>query len=222
MIRLNFEFPDRCFVERRATIVGRAISFEFVGSFYNLSQLPKDRLPEIAIAGRSNVGKSSLINRLARRKKLAKISKTPGKTRSLNFFRSSGNYYLVDLPGYGYAKVSKVERRSWRKLVGDYLETSQNLAGLVLLVDGRRELTEEDRQLLEWLAAKKLPAVIVITKIDKLSQQDLFKRTETIGNELGVSPVLFSAVSGVGRNQLMRAITNVIGNFKDTQRSRGK
>ncbi len=182
----------------------------FVGSFYGLDQLPKDRRPQIAFAGRSNVGKSSLLNRLTGRKKLAKTSQTPGKTRSLNFFAVNQKFYFVDLPGYGYARASKTERKSWGRLVESYLEKSPDLIGLVLLLDCRRDPTPEDIQLLEWLTSKETPALIIITKTDKLTRDKVNRKVQQTEEALGVSAIPFSAVTGYGKKELFGAIGDLI------------
>ncbi|MFQ5453203.1 MAG: ribosome biogenesis GTP-binding protein YihA/YsxC [Candidatus Zixiibacteriota bacterium] len=134
---------------------------QFIGSFFNLDQLPKDDRPQIAFAGRSNVGKSTLINKLTGQKKLAKVAKTPGKTRSINFYLADNQFYFVDLPGYGYARASKKERAGWGKLIEDYFNNNYLLVGLILLLDCRREATDDDLQLIDWLSKKKLPAILI-------------------------------------------------------------
>jgi GTP-binding protein len=182
----------------------------FSGSVYSLSQLPADGLPQIAFAGRSNVGKSSLLNRLVGRKKMAKVSSTPGKTRSLNFFLINRRFYFVDLPGYGYAKVAKKVRESWGELVEKYLETSPDLIGLVLLLDCRRDPTPEDAQLLRWLAARQTPALAAITKVDKISRNHIAAKQQQIETELGLATVPFSAVKGTGKNELLSTVFDLV------------
>lgn len=178
-----------------------------------MQQLPRDTRPQIALAGRSNVGKSSLLNRLVGRRGLAKVSGTPGKTRSLNFFLVNGAFYLVDLPGYGYARVPKDVKESWGKLIETYLRTSPSLAGLVLLLDCRREPTPEDAQLLTWLAARELPALIALTKADKLTKGQLHLKEELVERELGLSAIATSVKTGVGKIELVRAINELVGEF---------
>lgn len=184
---------------------------EFVGSFYHLDQIPRDNSPQVAIAGRSNVGKSSLLNRLVGRKKMAKVSKAPGKTRALNFFRINDAFYLVDLPGYGYAKVSKSIRNSWGKLIEDFLNKSTHLAGLVLLLDCRREPSGDDARMLAYLARKKMPVLIALTKADKLSQARLTDKVHAIESDLGISVIPVSAVTGRGKSELIAAIRHLTG-----------
>lgn len=181
-----------------------------MGSFFALDQLPRDHLPQIAVAGRSNVGKSSLLNRIVGRKKLAKVSRTPGRTRSLNFFRIDNRYYIVDLPGYGYAKVSKSVREEWGQLIEDYLNTGEDLIGLVLLLDCRRDVTEGDWRLIEWLSERKVPVLVAVTKADKLTRDKLNRRVQTIESELGVSAIPFSVVTGIGKSELWRALNDLV------------
>jgi len=188
----------------------KIISCEFTGSFFDVSQLPADSRPQIAFAGRSNVGKSSLLNRLVGRKKMAKVSTTPGKTRSLNFFLVNDRYYMVDLPGYGYAKVSKQIRQSWGELIDTYLHKSENLVGLVLLLDCRREPTFEDHQLLTWLGERHLPAMVAVTKVDKLNRDKASRKIAQVEEDLGTPAIGFSSVTGAGKNELMASIHQLI------------
>ena len=192
------------------TISTKITACEFVGSFFALNQIPRDRRPEIAVAGRSNVGKSSLLNRLLGRKKMAKVSSTPGKTRSLNFFLVNERFYLVDLPGYGYAKVSKQMRQNWGELIETYLNKSEHLIGLVLLLDCRREPTATDFQLLQWLSERRLPTLVAVTKIDKLSRDKGMRKVQQVEKELGVPTIGFSAVTGAGKNELVTAIHHLV------------
>ncbi len=181
-----------------------------MGSFFGLDQLPRDRLPHIAFAGRSNVGKSTLLNRIVGQRKMAKVSSTPGKTRSLNFFLVNERFYLVDLPGYGYAKVAKTVKETWGKLVNEYLETCTDLIGLVLLLDCRREPNAEDRRLMDWLAEKGLPAMAVVTKVDKLSGDKASKRVRQIEEQYGLPATPFSSLKGIGRRNLVHSILDLV------------
>lgn len=182
-----------------------------MGSFFGLEQLPKDRLPHIAFAGRSNVGKSTMLNRIVGQRKMAKVSGTPGKTRSLNFFLVNERFYLVDLPGYGYAKVAKSVKETWGKLVGDYMESCQDLIGLILLLDCRREPNAEDERLIAWLADKGLPALAVVTKMDKLGRNKGNQKVQEIEKRYQMPTLPFSSLSGVGRKELARSILDLVG-----------
>ena len=170
---------------------------------------PTPDLPEVAFAGRSNVGKSSLINSLVRRKKVARVSNTPGRTREINFFSVNGEFVLADLPGYGYARVSKERRAAWRPLIEGYLRGSPKLRGVVQLLDARREPSEDDMQMLEFLAHVGTPTIIVATKVDKLRAAERDARIRDLASEAGVDVeqvIPFSAVDGTGRDELAEAI----------------
>lgn len=153
---------------------------EFAVSAVKASQYPKDGLDEIALAGRSNVGKSSLINTLLQRKNLARTSSSPGKTQTLNFYRvdsDQADFYLVDVPGYGYAKVSKKQREEFGEMIQDYLETRAYLKGLILLIDGRHEPTADDIAMYDYAQYLNLPILVVATKMDKI-KKNAFNKTE--------------------------------------------
>jgi GTP-binding protein len=185
----------------------------YVKSVSRVSLLPESQFPEIAFAGRSNVGKSSVLNKLANIRNLAKISSTPGKTRQINFFMINENLYFVDLPGYGYARVSKSMKQSWGRLVEEYLKKSRNLKGVVLLLDARHEPFEADLQLLEWLDFYQREKLIVLTKIDKLSRSALLlnvKNTSRILNVNSDSFVLFSAKTGEGKEKILGWISGLL------------
>lgn len=175
---------------------------------------PEPTLPEVAFAGRSNVGKSSLINKVVHRKKFARVSNTPGRTREINFFSVNDLFILADLPGYGYARISKERREAWRPLIEGYLRGSPTLRGVVLLLDARRTPSDEDLQMLEFLAELGTPTVIVATKIDKLLKAERARRIETLALEAGVELeqiIPFSAVSGEGRDELAEALVALVG-----------
>jgi GTP-binding protein len=185
----------------------------YVKSVNSVSDLPENRFPEIAFAGRSNVGKSSVLNKLANIRNLAKISHTPGKTRQINFFLINENLHFVDLPGYGYARVSKSMKESWGKLIEEYLEKSQNLRGVVLLIDARHEPFEADLQLLEWLDFYQRKKLVVLTKIDKISRSALLlnvKKTSKILSLNSDSLVLFSAKTGEGKEKILNWISDLL------------
>ncbi len=166
-------------------------------------EYPADGLPEVAVLGRSNVGKSSFINALLGRRKLARISRTPGKTRRVHFYRIDDAMYLVDLPGYGYAAVGRQERASWRPMVESYLRgTRAPLKGAILLVDVRRGPRREEVELLEWLDLQKIPAKLVLTKRDKLKASQLAKHFQAASSAVEIAPDDVTAVSSTKRSGL--------------------
>lgn len=196
--------------QERTISTNRRLDSRFIGSFFAMEQLPNDRRPQVAIAGRSNVGKSSLLNQVLSSRKLARVSSTPGRTRSLNFFLVNEKYYLVDLPGYGYAKVPGEVKARWQKLMQQYLTTAEDLIGLILLLDCRREITAQDNQLAAWLAERELPVLVVVTKADKLSRSRLEERLRRVENELGTDVVACSVVSGMGKRELTDAVRELV------------
>jgi len=187
-------------------------SAEFVTSAVRPQQYPPGGLPEFAFAGRSNVGKSSLINTLVSRKRLVLTSSTPGKTRLINFFRVNDAFMFVDLPGYGYARVPEIERRKWRPMIDQYLSGRESLKGVIVILDIRRIPCAEDLQLLDWLDRYEIPPVLVVTKADKLSKTAQAKQLQIIADALQMSPgewVLFSAKSRLGRDTLWKTIAGL-------------
>ncbi len=186
----------------------------FIAEARDLAGLPPDGAPEIAIAGRSNVGKSTLLNRLAARKGLARTSKTPGRTRGLVMFslrlgRAApiSELRLIDLPGYGYAQVSRSERQTWQPLIEGYTRVRRELALFVVLIDARRGVEDEERQLYEWLGTENVPAQIVLTKVDKLSATERgLLRERCRKNFAGRAPIMTSAETGEGLPVLWAAI----------------
>jgi len=181
---------------------------EFVKSASQLAECPELGLPEIALAGRSNVGKSSLINSLLGRKALARVSGMPGRTRLLNFFRveARSDLVLVDLPGYGYARASRKDQQAWMRSMEEYLALRDRLAAVVVILDARRGVGDEDRALLDWLAERGRRAVVVATKVDKLPKTRRKAAVRSIAEELELGsdhlPLPFSARSGEGRAAL--------------------
>ena len=168
------------------------------------SQFPLDRKPQVAFAGRSNVGQSSLLNRLFD-SRLAQVSQTPGKTRSINFYRVDERFYMVDLPGYGYAKRAQSERRKFSALIGEFLEKNRYVAGVVQLIDIRHDLMELDLRVSDYLRGLDLEVLTVLTKADKLSRGAGSRQRQTIARALGADPqslVPFSAVDGRGTTEL--------------------
>ena len=185
----------------------------FLTSVFDLKQLPAPDMPEIAFAGRSNVGKSSLINRFIKRKNLVKTSAKPGKTQSLNFFLLDDSVYLVDLPGYGYAKVSKKVQASWQTLITGYLESRENLKCVIVIVDLRHAMKIADLQLVDWLRSNGVPFLLVYTKADKLSANQRSKNGAILDAGFGVSPterLIFSAKTGMGRDTLIEKLDSYL------------
>jgi GTP-binding protein len=181
----------------------------FLTSVFDLRQLPAQDMPEIAFAGRSNVGKSSLMNRLINRRNMVKTSGKPGKTQSLNFFLLDNSIFLVDLPGYGYAKVSKQMQASWQSLITGYLESRENLKCVVVIVDLRHAMKILDLQLVDWLRSKGVPFLLVYTKADKLSANQRSKNSAILDAGFGVTAskrLLFSAKTGMGRENLIQSL----------------
>jgi GTP-binding protein len=175
---------------------------------------PESSLPEVAFAGRSNVGKSSLLNALLRRRAAARVSKTPGRTREINFFRVNDAFVLVDLPGYGYARVAKERRAEWRPLIEGYLRTSPNLRGLVLLLDSRRDPSDDDRAMLTFLAESETPVLVAITKMDKFGSTAGRDRVNAIAAALALDAeqvVPVSVETGMGRDDLAAAVMELVG-----------
>jgi GTP-binding protein len=189
-------------------------SLDFVGGMASAGGWrPPEELPEIAFAGRSNVGKSSLLNRLVHRKKFARVSNTPGRTREVNFFKVNGSFLLVDLPGYGYARISKERRAEWRPLIEAYLKSTHQLHGVVQLLDARHDPTPDDLQMLEYLGEIGVPTIIVLTKIDKLASKERGRQRAHIAGAIGADDdqiIEFSATTGEGRNELAEAIESLL------------
>lgn len=175
------------------------------------SQFPKHDRAEIALAGRSNVGKSSLINRLAGRRNLARTSQTPGKTRTLNFYAVDERLCIVDLPGYGFARVAKTERLRWGKLIDEYLTTREQLVGVIQVVDVRHPPSELDVMMADWLKQRGVPAIVVATKVDKIARGRWKGRADAIQRDLAIPVILFSAVTGEGVQAVHRWITSAAG-----------
>lgn len=183
----------------------------FIASAHELTELPPDVGAEVAFAGRSNAGKSSAINALTQRRKLAFVSKTPGRTQTINFFECRTNRRLVDLPGYGYAAVAQKERRHWGELISAYLQQRASLRGLFLIVDGRHPLTPLDQQLLGWHAASGQPVLVLLTKSDKLPHAKAAAALEAARAILpqlhpAATAVLFSAVTGTGQRHAQNVL----------------
>lgn len=185
---------------------------KFVASYPNMKSCPGDSLPEFAFIGRSNVGKSSLINMITNRRNLALTSATPGKTKMINFFLVNNNWYLVDLPGYGYAKISKESRGQFKKTLLEYIDERQNLYCLFVLVDARIPPQEIDIRFINRLGHNQIPFIIVLTKTDKISKNDIVKfvsrYSEILSNEWAELPnmIVTSAIKKTGREQILEII----------------
>jgi GTP-binding protein len=186
---------------------------EFLKSAVTKDQYPELNLPEIAFSGRSNVGKSSLINSLLNRKKLVKVSSNPGKTRTINFFLVNEQYIMVDLPGYGYAAVSKGEKQAWGKMIEDYLKFRENIKNVVLLVDIRHSPTSDDKLMYDFIKYYRESVIVVATKLDKITRSSVDKNLKIIEQTLGLDAkdilIPYSSETHAGRDELWSVITGV-------------
>jgi len=198
----------------------KIISAEFVKSAVWPPQYPPATLPEIAFVGRSNVGKSSLINTLVGRKKLAKTSNTPGRTQLINFFTINEKMSFVDLPGYGFAKVAQSVKKDWGNMIEAYLRERQCLALVVLILDIRRDPSEDDLSLRDWLENYRIPYLYILTKTDKLSNNQTIARQRAIERTLGVSsgkkPILFSAITQKGKEDIWQFMEDHLSSLPQT------
>ena len=193
----------------------KIITAEFINSIYDLRTLPKSVLPEFVFVGRSNVGKSSLVNKLCNKKKMAKIGSVPGKTRQLNYFLINEKFYLVDLPGYGYAKVPEQIRAGWRKLVEDYISDRQNVKMVYVLIDSRQDPTYLDELMVSWLEYYEISFAIVLTKSDKISKnkmhKQIYRASKIVNNEdLCKDYIPFSIISGEGKMEILKLMTEAL------------
>lgn len=183
------------------------------------SKLPDNKYPEIAFAGKSNVGKSSLINTILNRKNLARTSSQPGKTQTINFYNLNEELYLVDLPGYGYAKVSAETKEKWGKMVERYLVTSKQLRAVFLLIDIRHEPSANDVGMYNWILDKGYEPIIILTKLDKINRSQLQKQVKIIREKLQASKatimIPFSAVTKQGKDEIHEIMTSVISSKED-------
>ena len=177
-------------------------------------QYPKGNCPEFAFAGRSNVGKSSMINKLLNRKSLARVSQTPGKTATINFYNIDSKIYLVDLPGYGYAKASEEVKAKWGKMIENYLHTSKRLKAVFLLIDIRHDPSANDRMMYEWMVYQGFAPIIIATKLDKIKRSQIQKNVKAIREGLGVQPgttiIPFSAETKQGREEIWELIDSLV------------
>lgn len=185
---------------------------KFIASAFSIIDLPKEKLPEVVLCGRSNVGKSTFINSLFNRKNLAKTSSTPGKTRSINYYKIDSKFYVVDLPGYGYAKISQSERKKWGNLINDFFSTSKHISLTIHLIDSRHQPTELDVELNYMLRLLNIPYIVLLNKSDKLKQSEysIAKKKATeyfpelIFNE---NLYFFSSVKGTGSKEIKKLLT---------------
>lgn len=185
---------------------------KFVASAFKLSELPKEKLPEVVLCGRSNVGKSTFINSLFNRKNLAKTSSTPGKTRSINYYDIDSKFYIVDLPGYGYAKISQSERKKWGNLINDFFSTSKNINLTIHLIDSRHHPTELDVKLNDMIRSLDIPYIVLLNKSDKLKQSEYTiarKKIIEVFPELILNENLFffSSIKGTGNKEIKKLLT---------------
>ncbi len=189
---------------------------KFLRAVTRFDQAPHPARPAVVFAGRSNVGKSSLINALVRKKGLARTSSTPGRTQEIVFFEINGRFHFIDLPGYGYAKVPEKIRAGWGPMIETFLKSDQDFRLVVVILDVRRDPSEEDHRLIEWLESLQIPLVFAVTKIDKVGKNELRSRLAAIQASLGISDpgslIPFSAITGFGRNDLLKAISGALSN----------
>ena len=186
------------------------------------SKLPENELPEIAFAGKSNVGKSSLINALMNRKSYARISATPGKTQTINFYNINEEMYLVDLPGYGYAKISEKDKIEWGKLIERYLHGSKQLRAVFLLIDIRHDPSANDKMMYDWIVEQGFEPIIIATKLDKLKRSQVQKHVKMVKTGLNLVPgtkiIPFSSVTKQGRDEIWELVeTEYLGNEEETE-----
>ncbi|MBO7673362.1 YihA family ribosome biogenesis GTP-binding protein [bacterium] len=182
---------------------------KFVKSAEKLSQCPESELPEFPLLGRSNVGKSSFINAIANQKHLAKTSNTPGKTRLINYFNFSDKFMIADLPGYGYAKVSKTAQNQWQKYLEEYLLKREQLTSLIQFIDGRHEVQKNDIQMREWVLHYNLPVITVVTKADCISKNQLQKSIAQVRKVFGGEIFPFSANNSYYNEEILNYLTNL-------------
>ncbi|ABW19706.1 ribosome biogenesis GTP-binding protein YihA/YsxC [Alkaliphilus oremlandii] len=191
----------------------KVISSEIVISAVAPKQYPENGLPEIALAGRSNVGKSSTVNTILKRRKLARVSASPGKTRTINFYIVNNEFHIVDLPGYGYAKVSKGEKETWGKMMETYLSSRKNLYEVILLVDIRHEPTADDKMMYDWIKHYGYGSIVIATKSDKISRGAYQKHFKMIREKLGMSPedkiIPISSLKREGIDKLWHSIEEI-------------
>jgi GTP-binding protein len=187
---------------------------QFIKSAFSLSEMPKQRLPEVILCGRSNVGKSSFINSFFNRKDLAKVSSTPGKTRSINFYEIDSKFYVVDLPGYGYAKTSKAERAKWSKLIGEFISKSSHVRLAIHFIDSRHKPTELDNHLNKLLHELNIPYIILLSKVDKLKQSEVNLARKNLEKffpdiDLNSNVVFYSSLELRGKKEITKLFEEI-------------
>ena len=200
----------------------KIVTADFIKSAFSLKDCPAGDLKEIALAGRSNVGKSSFLNKMVNRKALARASNTPGRTRLMNYFLINGAFHLVDLPGYGYARVPIKMKEEWGVLIREYLKKRDRLEGVVLLLDIRHQPTEMDIQLYRWLQDERIPVIPVITKTDKLSKSQANNQRKMIRQALGLESevplIAFSAKTGQGKDEVWGLLEELLSQETEDRR----
>ncbi|MBX7151009.1 ribosome biogenesis GTP-binding protein YihA/YsxC [bacterium] len=187
----------------------RIDAVEFIGSFYKIEQIPVDDFPELPVFGRSNVGKSSVINCLTSRK-IALVSKTPGKTQSLNYYKINERFYLVDVPGFGYAKVKQNLRESWRRVIEAWLTHSEKIPAVIQIVDARHEAQTADLQLAEWLHHHRLSFIVIANKIDQIKRQNLTATIQKFEKVFSTTVYPFSAKTESGKKELLQWLYTIV------------
>ena len=189
----------------------KILNAEFIKSAPNLKECPDFKLPEVAMIGRSNVGKSSFINTLTNRKALAKTSNTPGKTRLINLYNINNQFIIADLPGYGYAKISKTEQERWRKILEEYLVKREELKFVFQLIDARHDIQNNDLQMRSWLEYQNIPIVTIATKVDSMKKNEAAKSIQNLTKVLNTEVIAFSSKSGVGKDKILSILDDLLG-----------
>lgn len=186
-------------------------SSEFIISAVSESQYPTDGMSEIVLIGKSNVGKSSLINKIINRKGLAKTSSAPGKTRTINFYKINKSFYFVDLPGYGYAKVPLAEKKNWAEIIENYIGSNQPIKAFLVLLDIRRDVGERELDIYRWIEEFDKPVITVLTKCDKFGSNKILSSSAKIKKDLGITEAInFSTETGMGKEELTKTIASLI------------
>lgn len=183
---------------------------QFVTSYFDGKKIDRPQKPEVVLVGRSNVGKSSLINKLLNRKSLARVSSTPGKTISVNYYDIDGKFDLVDLPGYGFAKRPKSEQAAWGKLTEGYFGAGRDIRLILMLVDLRHPPSKDDEVMFEWLMQSQTLFTVVATKADKLNKTEAKKNAEALSEQFGINVIPFSSLNGTGVEELQQIITDLV------------